>query len=93
MQLILNEIQPRDTNDYFNHTKILKECDSFDLEDLSTSVSNIDSSAEVKGKIHKTDSVISGVCVYVCVCMFVCMCVYVYVYVCVWCWGLVRHSM
>ncbi|XP_030105663.1 tRNA (32-2'-O)-methyltransferase regulator THADA isoform X3 [Mus musculus] len=53
LQLILNEIQPRDTNDYFNHTKILKECDSFDLEDLSTSVSNIDSSAEVKGKEEK----------------------------------------
>ncbi|GAB1301371.1 Thyroid adenoma-associated protein homolog [Apodemus speciosus] len=49
LQVILNEIQPRDTNDYFNQAKILKECDSFDLEDLSTTVSNIDSSAEIKG--------------------------------------------
>ncbi|XP_028620946.1 thyroid adenoma-associated protein [Grammomys surdaster] len=53
LQVILNEIQPRDTNDYFNQAKILKECDSFDLEDLSTSVSNIDSSAEIKGKEEK----------------------------------------
>lgn len=53
LQVILNEIQPRDTNDYFNQAKILKECDSFDLEDLSTSVSNIDSSAEIKDKEEK----------------------------------------
>ncbi|XP_051031141.1 thyroid adenoma-associated protein [Phodopus roborovskii] len=54
LQGILNEIQPRDTNAYFNQAKILKECDSFDLEDLRTSVSNIDSSAEIKGKEAKT---------------------------------------
>ncbi|XP_051017353.1 thyroid adenoma-associated protein [Acomys russatus] len=54
LQGILNEIQPRDTNDYFNHAKILKESDSFDLKDLSTSVSNIDSSAEINGKEGKT---------------------------------------
>ncbi|EGW03188.1 Thyroid adenoma-associated protein [Cricetulus griseus] len=54
LQVILNEIQPRDTNAYFNQAKILKECDSFDLEDLSASVSNIDSSAEIKGKETKT---------------------------------------
>ncbi|XP_031211387.1 thyroid adenoma-associated protein [Mastomys coucha] len=53
LQVILDEIQPRDTNDYFNQAKILKECDSFDLEDLSTSVSNIDSSAEIKDKEEK----------------------------------------
>lgn len=53
LQVILNEIQPRDTNDYFSQAKILKECDSFDLEDLSTSVSSIDSSAEIKGKEEK----------------------------------------
>ncbi|KAB0393577.1 hypothetical protein E2I00_006575, partial [Balaenoptera physalus] len=47
LQTILNEIQPRDTNDYFNRAKILKECDSFDLEDLSASVPNIDTSAEI----------------------------------------------
>ncbi|XP_040594648.1 thyroid adenoma-associated protein [Mesocricetus auratus] len=50
LQVILNEIQPRDTNAYFNQAKILKERDSFDLEDLSASVSNIDSPAEIKGK-------------------------------------------
>ncbi|XP_062934464.1 tRNA (32-2'-O)-methyltransferase regulator THADA isoform X3 [Cynocephalus volans] len=54
LQMILNEIQPRDTNDYFNQTKILKECDNFDLEDLNASVSSIDISAEVKGKEGKT---------------------------------------
>ncbi|XP_052042448.1 thyroid adenoma-associated protein isoform X2 [Apodemus sylvaticus] len=53
LQVILNEIQPRDTNDYFKQAKMLKECDSFDLEDLSTTVSNIDSSAEIKGKEAK----------------------------------------
>ncbi|XP_055395917.1 tRNA (32-2'-O)-methyltransferase regulator THADA isoform X4 [Bubalus kerabau] len=51
---ILNEIQPRDTNDYFSQAKILKECGSFDLEDLSASVPNIDTSAEIKGKEGKT---------------------------------------
>uniref|UniRef100_I3M1R5 tRNA (32-2'-O)-methyltransferase regulator THADA n=1 Tax=Ictidomys tridecemlineatus TaxID=43179 RepID=I3M1R5_ICTTR len=54
LQVILKEIQPRDTNDYFNQAKILKECDSFDLEDLNISVSNIDTSAEIKGKEGKT---------------------------------------
>ncbi|XP_016059599.1 PREDICTED: thyroid adenoma-associated protein [Miniopterus natalensis] len=54
LQMILNEIQPRDTNDYFNQAKILKERDSFDLEDLNASVSNIDTSAEVQGKEGKT---------------------------------------
>lgn len=54
LQTILNEIQPRDTNDYFNQAKILKERDSFDLEDLNTSVPNIDTSAEIKGKEGKT---------------------------------------
>ncbi|KAL1782981.1 thyroid adenoma-associated protein isoform X1 [Sigmodon hispidus] len=54
LQVILNEIQPRDTNAYFNQAKILKECDSFDLEDLHTSVSDIDSSIEIKGKEGKT---------------------------------------
>ncbi|XP_066234487.1 tRNA (32-2'-O)-methyltransferase regulator THADA isoform X1 [Saccopteryx leptura] len=54
LQMILNEIQPRDTNDYFNQAKILKECDSFDLEDLNASVPNSDSSAEIKGKEGKT---------------------------------------
>lgn len=49
LQTILNEIQPRDTNDYFNQAKILKDCDSFDLEALHASVPNIDTSAEVKG--------------------------------------------
>ncbi|KAM6180099.1 tRNA (32-2'-O)-methyltransferase regulator THADA isoform 2-T2 [Erethizon dorsatum] len=54
LQVILNEIQPRDTNDYFNQAKILKECDSFDLEDLNASVSNIDTFAGIKGKEGKT---------------------------------------
>uniref|UniRef100_A0A4X1SNJ2 tRNA (32-2'-O)-methyltransferase regulator THADA n=1 Tax=Sus scrofa TaxID=9823 RepID=A0A4X1SNJ2_PIG len=54
LQTILNEIQPRDTNDYFNQAKILKDCDSFDLEALHASVPNIDTSAEVKGKEGKT---------------------------------------
>uniref|UniRef100_A0A8C0T9Y0 tRNA (32-2'-O)-methyltransferase regulator THADA n=2 Tax=Canis lupus TaxID=9612 RepID=A0A8C0T9Y0_CANLF len=54
LQTILNEIQPRDTNDYFTQAKILKEHDSFDLEDLNVSVQNIGASAEVKGKERKT---------------------------------------
>lgn len=54
LQMILNEIQPRDTNDYFNQAKILKEHDSFDLEDLNANVPNIDTSAEIKGKDGKT---------------------------------------
>lgn len=61
LQVILNEIQPRDTNDYFNQAKLMKECDSFDLEDLSTSVSNINCCTEVKGKMHEMDTVISWV--------------------------------
>lgn len=59
LQMILNEIQPRDTNDYFNQAKILKEHDSFDLEDLNASVSNIDTSAEIKGIVCKISIVIS----------------------------------
>lgn len=51
--MILNEIQPRDTNDYFNQAKILKEHDSFDLEDLNANVPNIDTSAEIKGSLYK----------------------------------------
>ncbi|XP_010966015.2 tRNA (32-2'-O)-methyltransferase regulator THADA isoform X1 [Camelus bactrianus] len=54
LQTILNEIQPRDTNDYFNQAKILKECDSFDLEDLNASMPSIDASTEIKGKEGKT---------------------------------------
>nr|XP_020144183.1 thyroid adenoma-associated protein isoform X3 [Microcebus murinus] len=54
LQMILNEIQPRDTNDYFSQAKILKECDSFDLKDLNFTVSKIDTSAEIKGKEGKT---------------------------------------
>ncbi|XP_042531416.1 thyroid adenoma-associated protein isoform X1 [Dipodomys spectabilis] len=54
LQVILSEIQPRDTNDFFNQTKILNECDSFDLEDLKATVSNFESSAEIKGKEGKT---------------------------------------
>ncbi|XP_023367895.1 thyroid adenoma-associated protein isoform X1 [Otolemur garnettii] len=54
LQMILNEIQPRDTNDYFSQAKVLKECDSFDLEALNFSASKIDISAEIKGKEGKT---------------------------------------
>ncbi|XP_058407325.1 thyroid adenoma-associated protein isoform X1 [Diceros bicornis minor] len=54
LQTILSEIQPRDTNDYFGQAKILKEHDSFDLEDLNASVPNIDTSLEIKGKEGKT---------------------------------------
>ncbi|XP_063474171.1 tRNA (32-2'-O)-methyltransferase regulator THADA isoform X7 [Symphalangus syndactylus] len=54
LQMILNEIQPRDTNDYFNQAKILKERDSFDMKDLNASVVNIDTSTEIKGKEVKT---------------------------------------
>uniref|UniRef100_A0A2K5F8G5 tRNA (32-2'-O)-methyltransferase regulator THADA n=1 Tax=Aotus nancymaae TaxID=37293 RepID=A0A2K5F8G5_AOTNA len=54
LQMILNEIQPRDTNDYFNQAKILKECNNFDMEDLNASVLNIDTSTEIKGKEEKT---------------------------------------
>lgn len=59
LQMILNEIQPRDTNDYFNQAKILKEHDSFDLEDLNANVPNIDTSAEIKGSLYKISIVIS----------------------------------
>ncbi|XP_077605278.1 tRNA (32-2'-O)-methyltransferase regulator THADA isoform X1 [Crocuta crocuta] len=54
LQTILSEIQPRDTNDYFSQAKILKERDSFDLEDLNASVPSIGASVEVKGKERKT---------------------------------------
>ncbi|XP_017654373.1 thyroid adenoma-associated protein isoform X2 [Nannospalax galili] len=57
LQVILNEIQPRDTNDYFNQAKVLKECDNFDLEDLNTRVSIIDASVEVQSKERKTRDV------------------------------------
>uniref|UniRef100_A0A8C8Z0W5 tRNA (32-2'-O)-methyltransferase regulator THADA n=1 Tax=Prolemur simus TaxID=1328070 RepID=A0A8C8Z0W5_PROSS len=54
LQMILNEIQPRDTNDYFSQAKILKECDSFDFKDLNFTVLKIDTSVEIKGKEGKT---------------------------------------
>ncbi|XP_076990215.1 tRNA (32-2'-O)-methyltransferase regulator THADA isoform X2 [Tamandua tetradactyla] len=54
LQMILNEIQPRDTNDYFSQTKILKERDAFDLEDLNANMPSTDSSSEIKGKEGKT---------------------------------------
>ncbi|XP_053445859.1 thyroid adenoma-associated protein isoform X2 [Nycticebus coucang] len=54
LHMILNEIQPRDTNDYFSQAKMLKECDSFDPEALNFGVSKIDVSAEIKGKEGKT---------------------------------------
>ncbi|XP_049726402.1 thyroid adenoma-associated protein isoform X2 [Elephas maximus indicus] len=54
LQMILNEIQPRDTNYYFSDVKIVKERDSFDLEDLNASMPNTDTSAEIKGKGEKT---------------------------------------
>lgn len=56
LQTILNEIQPRDTNDYFNQAKILKERDSFDLKDLNASVRSIDASAESKGSTCKINT-------------------------------------
>lgn len=58
LQVILNEIQPRDTNDYFNQAKILKECDSFDLEDLNTSVSNINTFTDIKGNMYRINTTI-----------------------------------
>lgn len=58
LQMILNEIQPRDTNDYFNQAKILKEHDSFDMKDLNASVVNIDISTEIKGNLYEMDTVI-----------------------------------
>ncbi|KAM9187654.1 tRNA (32-2'-O)-methyltransferase regulator THADA isoform 3-T3 [Dugong dugon] len=54
LQMILNEIQPRDTNDYFSQVKIVKEHDSFDLEDLNASMPDIDTPVEIKGKEGKT---------------------------------------
>ncbi|XP_029793119.1 thyroid adenoma-associated protein isoform X2 [Suricata suricatta] len=53
LQTILSEIQPRDTNGYFSQARILKERDSFDVEDLNASVPNIGASAEIKGKERK----------------------------------------
>ncbi|XP_045141727.1 thyroid adenoma-associated protein isoform X2 [Echinops telfairi] len=53
LQVILNEIQPRDTNDYFSHAKVLKEHPSFDLDDLNANMPNIDAASEMKGKEGK----------------------------------------
>nr|XP_035929593.1 thyroid adenoma-associated protein [Halichoerus grypus] len=58
LQTILSEIQPRDTNDYFTQAKILKERDTFDLEDLNASVPNIGASAEIKGSMYKINIVV-----------------------------------
>ncbi|NXQ61981.1 THADA protein, partial [Anthoscopus minutus] len=50
LQMILHEIQPQDTNDYFMQAKILKECCSEESENLADqrSVKNI--SMEMRGK-------------------------------------------
>ncbi|XP_074060882.1 tRNA (32-2'-O)-methyltransferase regulator THADA isoform X2 [Macrotis lagotis] len=50
LQMILNEIQPRDTNDYFNQVKMTKTHNSLDFEDLAAGVPMITTSAEMKGK-------------------------------------------
>ncbi|KAM6221231.1 tRNA (32-2'-O)-methyltransferase regulator THADA isoform 2-T2 [Rhynchocyon petersi] len=54
LQMILNEIQPRDSNDYFSQAKIVKEHDSFHMEDLNAALPNTDTSVEIKGKEGKT---------------------------------------
>ncbi|XP_056678984.1 thyroid adenoma-associated protein isoform X2 [Monodelphis domestica] len=50
LQMILNEIQPRDTNDYFNQVKMTKKLNSLDLEDLAAGAPMITTSMEMKGK-------------------------------------------
>ncbi|XP_078300546.1 tRNA (32-2'-O)-methyltransferase regulator THADA isoform X3 [Panthera onca] len=66
LQMILSEIQPRDTNDYFNQAKILKERDSFDLEDLNASVLDIGASAEIKGSKERKTCDVTAQMVLVC---------------------------
>ncbi|XP_045741055.1 tRNA (32-2'-O)-methyltransferase regulator THADA isoform X6 [Mirounga angustirostris] len=66
LQTILSEIQPRDTNDYFTQAKILKERDSFDLEDLNASVPNIGASAEIKGSKERKTCDVTAQMVLVC---------------------------
>ncbi|XP_068927698.1 tRNA (32-2'-O)-methyltransferase regulator THADA isoform X2 [Petaurus breviceps papuanus] len=50
LQMILNEIQPRDTNDYFNQVKMTKKLNGLGFEDLAAGVPMIATSAEMKGK-------------------------------------------
>ncbi|XP_031806272.1 thyroid adenoma-associated protein isoform X1 [Sarcophilus harrisii] len=50
LQMILNEIQPRDTNDYFDQVKMTKTQNDFGFEDLAAGVPVITTSAEMKGK-------------------------------------------
>ncbi|XP_044515397.1 thyroid adenoma-associated protein [Gracilinanus agilis] len=51
LQMILNEIQPRDTNDYFNQVKMTKKLKSLDLEDVAAAgAPMITTSMEMKGK-------------------------------------------
>ncbi|XP_027720991.1 thyroid adenoma-associated protein isoform X3 [Vombatus ursinus] len=50
LKMILNEIQPRDTNDYFNQVKMTKKHNSLGFEDLTADVPMITTSAEMKGK-------------------------------------------
>ncbi|XP_004753020.1 thyroid adenoma-associated protein isoform X3 [Mustela putorius furo] len=66
LQTILSEIQPRDTNDYFTQAKILKERDSFDLEDLNASVPNLGASAETKGSKERKTCDVTAQMVLVC---------------------------
>ncbi|XP_025029954.1 thyroid adenoma-associated protein homolog, partial [Python bivittatus] len=53
LQLILLEIQPCDTNDYFTETKLLKECYRPDCTDERT----LNICAEIKGKEQHTSDV------------------------------------
>ncbi|XP_036606868.1 thyroid adenoma-associated protein [Trichosurus vulpecula] len=50
LQMILNEIQPRDTNDYFNQVKMTKKHNGLGFEDSAAGVPMITTSAEMKGK-------------------------------------------
>ncbi|XP_043846094.1 thyroid adenoma-associated protein isoform X2 [Dromiciops gliroides] len=50
LQMILNEIQPRDTNDYFNQVKMTKNHNGLHFEDLTAGVPMITTSAKMKGK-------------------------------------------
>ncbi|XP_078005623.1 tRNA (32-2'-O)-methyltransferase regulator THADA isoform X8 [Phascolarctos cinereus] len=50
LKMILNEIQPRDTNDYFSQVKMTKKHNSLGFEVLTADVPMITTSAEMKGK-------------------------------------------
>nr|XP_009667198.1 PREDICTED: thyroid adenoma-associated protein isoform X2 [Struthio camelus australis] len=54
LQMILHEIQPQDTNDYFIQAKILKECCKVESEKLADHKPTENICTEIKGKERQT---------------------------------------